>query len=102
MTDFDFAAFRENFPSLTHGECYLDSAATALKPQNVINATLEFYSQEGATVHRSQHRAAQSLTEKYEKARSRVARLIHAPTAENIVWTRGTTESINLRCMHLA
>jgi len=96
MTDFDFAAFRENFPSLTHGECYLDSAATALKPQNVINATLEFYSQEGATVHRSQHRAAQSLTEKYEKARSRVARLIHAPTAENIVWTRGTTESINL------
>jgi cysteine sulfinate desulfinase len=96
MTDFDFSNFRDNFPSVTHGECYLDSAATALKPQTVINATLEFYSQEGATVHRSQHRAAQSLTEKYEKARARVARLINAPTAENIVWTRGTTESINL------
>lgn len=96
MTDFNFSDFRDNFPSLKHGQCYLDSAATALKPQTVINATLDFYSQEGATVHRSQHRAAQSLTEKYEQARTRIAKLINAPLAENIVWTRGTTESINL------
>lgn len=96
MTDFDFAKFRLQFPALTHGQCYLDSAATALKPKSVIDATLEFYSQEGATVHRSQHRAAQSLTEKYEQTRVRVARLINAALPENIVWTRGTTESINL------
>lgn len=96
MTDFNFAGFRHNFPSLKHGQCYLDSAATALTPQSVINATCAFYSQEGATVHRSQHRAAHSLTEKYEQARGRVAKLINAPAAENIVWTRGTTESINL------
>jgi len=96
MTDFNFTDFRQEFPSLRQGQCYLDSAATALKPQSVINATLEFYSQEGATVHRSQHRAAQFLTDKYEQARAMVAQLIHAPLAENIVWTRGTTESINL------
>ncbi|WP_459175989.1 cysteine desulfurase CsdA [Ewingella americana] len=96
MTDFDFAKFRLQFPALTHGQCYLDSAATALKPKKVIDATLEFYSQEGATVHRSQHRAAQSLTQKYEQARLRAARWINAPIAENIIWTRGTTESINL------
>ncbi len=96
MTDFDFASFRQQFPALTKYQCYLDSAATALKPKIVINATIEFYSQDGATVHRSQHRAAQSLTEKYEQARSRVAELINAPRADNIIWTRGTTESINL------
>lgn len=96
MTDFDFVNFRLQFPALTQGQCYLDSAATTLKPKKVIDATLEFYSQEGATVHRSQHQAAQSLTERYEQARARVAKLINAPLAENIVWTRGTTESINL------
>ncbi|GBU11473.1 cysteine sulfinate desulfinase [Enterobacterales bacterium] len=96
MTDFDFVSFRLQFPALTQGQCYLDSAATALKPKKVIDATVEFYSQEGATVHRSQHHAAQSLTERYEQARAQVARLINAPLAENIVWTRGTTESINL------
>lgn len=96
MSDFDFTRFRLQFPALMQGQCYLDSAATALKPKKVIDATLAFYSQEGATVHRSQHHAAQSLTEKYEQARTRVARLINAPLAENIVWSRGTTESINL------
>ena len=96
MTDFNAADFRRHFPALSQGQCYLDSAATALKPQAVINATVNFYSQEGATVHRSQHRAAQTLTEAYEQARVQVADWIHAPRAENIVWTRGTTESVNL------
>ncbi|WP_047607590.1 cysteine desulfurase CsdA [Rahnella aquatilis] len=96
MTDFNPADFRQQFPALSQGQCYLDSAATALKPQAVIEATLNFYSQEGATVHRSQHRAAQSLTETYEQARTLTAQWINAPRAANIVWTRGTTESINL------
>ncbi|WP_431296397.1 cysteine desulfurase CsdA [Rahnella sp. PAMC 25559] len=96
MTDFNAADFRRHFPALSQGQCYLDSAATALKPQAVIDATVNFYSQEGATVHRSQHRAAQTLTEAYEQARVQVADWIHAPRAENIVWTRGTTESVNL------
>lgn len=99
MTLFDFEAFRREFPALaTQGDessCYLDSAATALKPQAVIDATIAFYQQEG-TVHRSQHKAAQSLTARFEHARQQVSDFIHAPAAENIVWTRGTTESINL------
>jgi cysteine sulfinate desulfinase len=96
MKDFKPADFREQFPALSQGQCYLDSAATALRPQAVIDATLNFYTQEGATVHRSQHRAAQTLTEEYEQARTRVAQWINAPRSENIIWTRGTTESVNL------
>jgi len=99
MKFFDFETFRRDFPALAarDGEyiCYLDSAATALKPQAVIDATIAFYQQEG-TVHRSQHKAAQSLTSRFEHARQQVGDFIHAPAAENIVWTRGTTESINL------
>ncbi|MFO6299218.1 cysteine desulfurase CsdA [Rahnella selenatireducens] len=96
MKDFKPADFRQQFPALSQGQCYLDSAATALRPQAVIDATLNFYTQEGATVHRSQHRAAQTLTEEYELARTRVAQWINAPRSEDIVWTRGTTESVNL------
>jgi cysteine sulfinate desulfinase len=96
MKDFKPADFRQQFPALSQGQCYLDSAATALRPQAVIDATLNFYTQEGATVHRSQHRAAQTLTEEYEQARTRVAQWINAPRSEDIIWTRGTTESVNL------
>ncbi|MBU9825873.1 cysteine desulfurase CsdA [Rahnella perminowiae] len=96
MTDFNPRDFRQQFPALSQGQCYLDSAATALKPQAVIEATLNFYSQEGATVHRSQHHAAQTLTDHYEQARMLVAQWINAPRPENIVWTRGTTESVNM------
>lgn len=96
MTAFDFTTFRQQFPALKRGQCYLDSAATALKPQAVINATNDYYEQEGATVHRSQHRAARSLTERFESTRQQAAELINSPNANNIVWTRGTTEAINL------
>lgn len=96
MTDFNPADFRQQFPALSQGQCYLDSAATALKPQAVIEATVNFYSQEGATVHRSQYHAAQTLTDDYEQARRLVAQWINAPRSADIVWTRGTTESINL------
>ncbi|WP_134706635.1 cysteine desulfurase CsdA [Rahnella sp. CJA17(1/100)] len=96
MTDFNPADFRQQFPALSQGQCYLDSAATALKPQAVIEATVNFYSQEGATVHRSQHHAAQTLTDNYEQARRLVTQWINAPHSADIVWTRGTTESINL------
>lgn len=100
MTPFDFTEFRRHFPALRQNGlqplCYLDSAATALTPQAVIDATVDYYQNAGATVHRSQHKAAQSLTENFEQARQRVAEFIGAPLAADIVWTRGTTESINL------
>jgi cysteine sulfinate desulfinase len=99
-TPFDFTEFRRHFPALNQDAaqtlCYLDSAATALTPQTVIDATVNYYQNAGATVHRSQHKAAQSLTLAYEQARQQVADFIHAPRVEDIVWTRGTTESINL------
>jgi len=96
MANFDVNAFRRHFPALRDEVAYLDSAATALKPNAVIDATNGFYRHEGGNVHRSQYQGAVSLTEHYEQARAKVADWINAPTADSIVWTRGTTESINL------
>ncbi|ORM67237.1 cysteine desulfurase CsdA [Pantoea rwandensis] len=96
MTIFSPTAFRAQFPALNDAGVYLDSAATALKPQAVIEATAEFYSLSAGTVHRSQFKAARLLTEKYEQARGLVARWIHAADDRQIIWTRGTTEAINL------
>lgn len=96
MTPFNPNVFRQQFPALTQGEIYLDSAATALKPLAVIEATKQYYCNNTTTVHRSQHRAAQDLTDRFEQARSLVAALINAPSADDIIWTGGTTEAINL------
>ncbi|MFZ1872937.1 MAG: cysteine desulfurase CsdA [Chania sp.] len=96
MTPFNPTDFRRQFPALKQPGIYLDSAATTLKPQAVIDATQQFYSADAATVHRSQHRAAQDLTARFERTRQQVATLINAPQADDIVWTRGTTEAINL------
>ncbi|EPX1410254.1 cysteine desulfurase CsdA [Cronobacter sakazakii] len=96
MKAFSPVQFRAQFPSLRDAGVYLDSAATALKPQPVIDASQQFYSLSAGNVHRSQFAEAQRLTERYEAARDCVARLINAPDSRDIVWTRGTTESINL------
>ncbi|ELY4126163.1 cysteine desulfurase CsdA [Cronobacter malonaticus] len=96
MKAFSPAQFRAQFPSLRDAGVYLDSAATALKPQPVIDASQQFYSLSAGNVHRSQFAEAQRLTERYEAARDCVARLTNAPDSRDIVWTRGTTESINL------
>lgn len=96
MTEFDFVAFRRHFPALSHDVVYLDSAATALKPDAVLEATDAFYRHEGGSVHRSHYAGAASLTEQYEQARARVAAWLNAPDADSIIWTRGATESINL------
>jgi len=96
MTAFNPTAFRQQFPALNDAGVYLDSAATTLKPQVVIDTTQQFYSLSAGTVHRSQYGAAQQLTERYEQARHQVARLLNAAHGHQIVWTRGTTEAINL------
>lgn len=96
MTAFNPTAFRQQFPALNDAGVYLDSAATTLKPQAVIDTTQQFYSLSAGTVHRSQYGAAQQLTERYEQARHQVARLLNAAHGHQIVWTRGTTEAINL------
>ncbi|MEH2919665.1 cysteine desulfurase CsdA [Samsonia erythrinae] len=96
MTPFTPATFRQQFPALQHPTVYLDSAATALKPQVVIDAVQRFYRSESGTVHRSQHRGAQALTQRFEGTREQVAALLHAKDPRAIVWTKGTTEAINL------
>ena len=96
MNAFNPTQFRAQFPALNDAGVYLDSAATALKPQAVIEATHQFYSLSAGNVHRSQFAEAQRLTARYEAAREKVAHLINASDDKTIVWTRGTTEAINM------
>ncbi|AJZ90998.1 Cysteine sulfinate desulfinase [Beauveria bassiana D1-5] len=96
MTAFNPAHFRAQFPALADAGVYLDSAATALKPQAVIDATQQFYSLSAGNVHRSQFPEAQRLTARYEAARDLVARILRAESGKSVVWTRGTTEAINM------
>ncbi len=100
-TSVDWSALREDFPILReqaygHPLIYFDSAATSQKPRAVIEALRNFYEHENANVHRGLHMLSSRATEAYEKARRRVADYIGATSAEEIVFTRGTTESINL------
>src|SRR5437899_9363001 len=97
----DWSALREDFPILrerAHGHplIYFDSAATSQKPRAVIDALRNFYEHENANVHRGLHTLSSRATEAYEKARQRVAEYIGAANADEIIFTRGTTESINL------
>lgn len=96
MNAFNPVQFRAQFPALADAGVYLDSAATTLKPQTVIEASDQFYRLSAGNVHRSQFAAARQLTERYENARERVATLLNAPSSKDIVWTRGTTEAINM------
>ncbi len=75
---------------------YLDSAATSQKPQCVIDAEREFYERYNANVHRGAYLIAEEATAAYESAREKVAKFINAPNRDCIVFTRGTTEAINL------
>ncbi len=82
MNAFNPAHFRAQFPSLADAGVYLDSAATALKPLAVIDASDQFYRLSAGNVHRSQFAAAQRLTERYEAARDRVAAWLNALPAK--------------------
>lgn len=75
---------------------YLDNAATSQKPRSVIDAITRYYQRENANVHRGIHYLSEKITEKYEEVRSKVARYLGARVDCEIVFTRGTTDSINL------
>jgi cysteine desulfurase/selenocysteine lyase len=75
---------------------YLDSAATSQKPRQVIDAVSSFYERQNANIHRGIHRLAEEATQAYETARQRVADFIQAPSSRQVIFTRNTTESINL------
>jgi cysteine desulfurase/selenocysteine lyase len=97
----DWNALREDFPILrerVHGHplIYFDSAATSQKPRAVIDAVRNFYEHDNANVHRGLHTLSSRATEAYENARQRVAEYIGAADSNEIIFTRGTTETINL------
>ncbi len=97
----DWAALRDQFPAL-HQDVggkplvYLDSAATSQKPRSVIAALSKYYEQDNANVHRGIHELSRRATVAYEEARAKLANFIGAAEPEELVWTRGTTEAINL------
>jgi cysteine desulfurase/selenocysteine lyase len=85
-----------DFPAIPEGWAYLDSAATAQKPQAVIDAITRGYAETYATVHRGVYQRSADMTLAFEASRARVARFINARAAEEIVFVRGATEGINL------
>ena len=97
----DVETLRQDFPVLhqtIHGKplIYLDNAATTQKPQAVIDALTNFYSRDNANIHRGVHELSQRATNAYEDARVDVQRYLGATQSSEIIYTRGTTESINL------
>lgn len=98
---FDIAKIRSEFPELTqtvHGKplIYLDNAASTLKCQPVIDSLVQHYSKEAANIHRGVHFLSESGTMKYEETRSAVKSFINADHNYEIIFTKGTTDSINL------
>lgn len=98
---FDVEKIRADFPILhqqVNGQplVYLDNAATTQKPNAVIDAISDYYRTDNSNVHRGAHALADRATVKFEAAREKVAQFLNAPAAKQIIWTRGTTESINL------
>lgn len=92
---------KQDFPILTqtvnnHPLVYLDSAATAQKPQMVIDAIETYYKYDNANVHRGVHTLGQRATDAYEGARETVQQFINAPHSKEIIFTRGTTQAINI------
>ena len=100
-TGFDAEKVRADFPvlkQLINGKplVYLDNGATSQKPQSVIDELMRYYTTENANVHRGVHTLSQNATESYEGARARVCRLLNAADDHEVIFTRGTTDSINI------
>ncbi|HIF22024.1 MAG TPA: cysteine desulfurase [Gemmatimonadetes bacterium] len=101
MTALDPTKIRREFPALSqtvngHPLVYLDSAATSQKPRAVLSTLEHYYQHDNANVHRGIHELSRRATIAFEEARAKVAAWINAPEADELVWTRGTTEAINL------
>ena len=101
MNNPDWSALRNDFPILhqqVHGKplVYFDNAATSQKPRAVIQSLVHYYEFDNANVHRGIHELSNRATAGFEAARVRAAKFINAPSADDIIFTRGTTEAINL------
>ncbi len=100
----DTPAIRQDFPilqRLVHGKplVWLDNAATTQKPACVIEAISRYYRESNSNVHRGAHQLAREATEAYEEARKKISNFIGAASPDEIIFTRGTTEAINLAAM---
>lgn len=98
---FDAELIRRDFPILTqeingHPLVYLDNAATTQKPDSVIAAITDYYRNDNANVHRGAHTLSDRATRHFEAARNAVARFLGAADSREVIWTRGTTEAINI------
>ena len=98
---FDIDRIRRDFPILSrevNGRplVYLDNGATSQKPRSVIDTIDRYYKEENANIHRGVHHLSQVATQAYEDARETIARWINAPASRQVLFTRGTTEAINL------
>ncbi len=101
VADYDIDAIRADFPILSrevYGKplVYLDNGASAQKPQAVIDAVTRCYSEEYANVHRGLHFLSNTATDNFEAARETVRRFLNAPSVDNVIFTRSSTEAINL------
>jgi cysteine desulfurase/selenocysteine lyase len=92
----DVAAIRRDFPIFETGIAYLDSANTSQRPRQVTGAMLEYFEKFNSNIHRAAYRIAEEATVRYEATREKVRAFINAASTKEIVYTRGTTEGINL------
>ncbi|WP_116475372.1 aminotransferase class V-fold PLP-dependent enzyme [Zobellella maritima] len=97
----DINTLRRDFPTLAqivngHPLVYLDNAATTQKPQPVLDALNHYYRDTNANVHRASHALSAQATRAFEAARIKLQHFINAPSPEQLIWTKGTTEAINL------
>src|SRR3989440_10630026 len=93
---FDVAAVRKDFPILDTGIASRDSANTSQRPRQVTGAMLEYFEKFNSNIHRAAYRIAEEATVRYEATREKVRAFINAASTKEIVYTRGTTEAINL------
>src|SRR3989442_2570483 len=93
---YDVTAIRRDFPIFETGIAYLDSANTSQRPRQVTGAMLEYFEKFNSNIHRAAYRIGEEATVRYEATREKVRAFINAASTKEIVYTRGTTEAINL------
>src|SRR5207244_7184409 len=93
---YDVAAIRKDFPIFETGIAYLDSANTSQRPRQVTGAMLDYFEHFNSNIHRAAYHIAEMATERYEGTREKVRAFVNAASTKEIIYTRGTTEAINL------
>src|SRR5438105_12961602 len=96
QTTYDLAAIRRDFPVFETGVAYLDSANTTQRPRPVIEAMEGYFYEYNSNIHRSVYRFSERATDRYEETREKVRAFLNARSRKEIVYTRNTTEGINL------